>query len=92
MVESTIGLAQTALNVAYTFVHGLLTLLYDTVESFASFLGASVHFVLSEFFVSFADMTVLTPANIAVLLLLIVGYLVYARNTQAARRGEKKVA
>lgn len=51
LAESTIALIHTALHVAYTFVHGLAMLLYNTVESFAAFLGASVNFVLCEWLI-----------------------------------------
>lgn len=85
-------MAHSALNVVYTFVHDLLMMLYHTVESFAAFLGASVHFVLSKLPRWSSQRTALTAANLALLLLLVVGYLVYARNTRTVRRDQKKVA
>jgi hypothetical protein len=47
-VETAYQVGKTGVIVAYTFVWGLLLMLWNTLESFADFLGASANFVICE--------------------------------------------
>lgn len=98
MAESAFAIVSSAWGVVYTFVHGLVVLLWDTLESFAGFLGASVNFVICESddwchcCATIADAVV---ANIVLLIVLAVGFTVYrsraaGKPVAAARRGKKK--
>ncbi|KAL1413589.1 hypothetical protein Q8F55_001364 [Vanrija albida] len=78
--ESAFAIVSSAWGVVYTFVHGLVVLFWDILESFAAFLGASVNFVIS---------------NIVLLIVLAVGFVVYrsraaSKPAAAVRRGKKK--
>ncbi|RSH82610.1 uncharacterized protein EHS24_007595 [Apiotrichum porosum] len=74
IVESLVAIVQAGFHVAYTFVHGLLTMLWNTIDSFATFLGASVNFVFS---------------NIILLVVLVVFFIFY-RSSNSAKAAVSK--
>lgn len=47
--ETSYEVLKSGFDVAYTFVSGLVIMLWHTLESFAEFLGASVNFVVCEY-------------------------------------------
>ncbi|WVQ77232.1 hypothetical protein IAR50_006915 [Cryptococcus sp. DSM 104548] len=48
LVQSIFAVFQSFFNVIYSFVHGIVSLVWGVLESVAEFVGASVHFVLSN--------------------------------------------
>lgn len=88
IVESLVAIVQAGFHVAYTFVHGLLTMLWNTIDSFATFLGASVNFVFCELaatsFVISND-----TANIILLVVLVVFFIFY-RSSNSAKAAVSK--
>ncbi|AFR92190.1 hypothetical protein J008_00057 [Cryptococcus neoformans] len=49
--QSILAVFQSFFNVIYAFVHGVVFLVWNVLESIAEFLGASVHFVISNILV-----------------------------------------
>ncbi|WOO76658.1 uncharacterized protein LOC62_01G000282 [Vanrija pseudolonga] len=96
--ESAFAIVSSAWGVVYTFVRGLVVLLWDTLESFAGFLGASVNFVICRcdgWYHGGATIADASIANILLLVVLAVGFAVYrgraaGKPAAAARRGKKK--
>ncbi|ODN79978.1 hypothetical protein L202_03849 [Cryptococcus amylolentus CBS 6039] len=48
LLQSIFAVFQSFFNVIYSFVHGIISLVWGVLESVAEFVGASVHFVISN--------------------------------------------
>ncbi|WVQ63756.1 uncharacterized protein L199_001909 [Kwoniella botswanensis] len=60
--QSIFAVIQSFFNIIFSLVHGVTSLIWNTLESVAEFIGASVHFVIS---------------NIVILGLIAVGLVIY---------------
>jgi len=72
ILQSILAVVQAIFNVIYSVFHGLFVFVWGIIESLASFLGASVHFVAS---------------NILILGLVAVGVIVYQDQKKKGKLG-----
>ncbi|WWC72949.1 uncharacterized protein I206_106913 [Kwoniella pini CBS 10737] len=62
LFESLLAVIQTFLNIIYSLIHGTVSLIWNLLENVAEFIGASVHFLIS---------------NIVIIGLILVGLVIY---------------